>query len=65
MYEIGNKYTDSKSKWSGNIIIINGKTNAKLWNCNIEIESATSPHAILHEQLHSHPISYYNVDTYK
>lgn len=65
MYEIGNKYTDNKSKWSGNIIISNRKTNAKLWNCNIEIESTTSPHAILHEQLHAHSISYYNVDTYK
>lgn len=65
MYEVGNKYTDNKSKWSGNIIISNRKTNAKLWNCNIEIESITSPHAILHEQLHAHSISYYNVDTYK
>ncbi len=65
MYEIGNKYTDNNSKWSGNIIISNRKTNAKLWNCSIEIESITSPHAILHEQLHAHSISYYNVDTYK
>ena len=65
MYEIGNKYTDNKSKWSGNIIISNRKANAKLWNCNIEIESTTSPHAILHEQLHAHSISYYDVDTYK
>lgn len=65
MYEVGNKYTNNKSKWSGNIIISNRKTNAKLWNCNIEIESTTSPHAILHEQLHAHSISYYNVDTYK
>lgn len=65
MYEVGNKYTDNASKWSGNIIISNRKANAKLWNCNIEIESITSPHAILHEQLHAHSISYYNVDTYK
>lgn len=65
MYEIGNKYTDNNSKWSGNIVISNRKTNAKLWNCNIEIESTTSPHAILHEQLHAHSISYYDVDTYK
>lgn len=65
MYEIGNKYTDNNSKWSGNIVISNRKTNAKLWNCNIEIESTTSPHAILHEQLHAHSISYYDVDIYK
>ncbi len=65
MYEVGNKYTDNESKWSGDIIISNRKTNAKLWNCNIEIENITSPHAILHEQLHAHSISYYNVDTYK
>ena len=65
MYEVGNKYTDNKSKWSGNIIMSNRKVNAKLWNCNIEIESTTSPHAILHEQLHAHSISYYDVDTYK
>lgn len=65
MYEVGNKYTDNKSKWSGNIIMSNRKANAKLWNCNIEIESTTSPHAILHEQLHAHSISYYDVDTYK
>lgn len=65
MYEFGNKYTENESKWSGNIIISNRKTSAKLWNCNIEIERITSPHAILHEQLHAHSISYYNVDTYK
>lgn len=65
MYEVGNKYTNNKSKWSGNIIISNRKTNAKLWNCNIEIESTTSPHAILHEQLHAHSISYYDVNIYK
>ncbi|MGN1270610.1 MAG: hypothetical protein ACI4UX_01265 [Clostridia bacterium] len=65
MYEISNKYTDNKSKWSGKVVISNRKTNAKLWNCNIEIENFTSPHEILHEQLHAHSISYYDVRIYK
>lgn len=64
MAEISNKYTNNKSKWSGKVIISNRKTNAKLWNCNIEIENNTSPHAILHEQLHAHSISYYDVNIY-
>ncbi len=42
-----------KSKWSGKIIQSNRKITAKLWNCNIEVEANTSPHAILHEQLHA------------
>ena len=58
-------YTLNKSKWSGKIIQSKRNINAKLWNCNIEIESITSPHAILHELLHAHSISYYDRETYK
>ena len=57
-------YTSNKSKWSGKIIQSKRNINAKLWNCNIEIENFTSPHALLHEQLHAHSISYYNKKTY-
>ena len=63
--KIANKYTNNKSKWSGNINISNRKTNAKLWNCNIEVERVTSPHTMLHEHLHAHSISYYNREIYK
>lgn len=62
---IANRHTINKSKWSGKIIISRRRTNAKLWNCNIEIESNTSPHTILHEQLHAHSISYFDKETYK
>lgn len=57
-------YTSNKSKWSGKIIQSKRNINAKLWNCNIEIENFTSPHALLHEQLHAHSISYYSKKTY-
>lgn len=63
--EIANKYTNNESKWSGKIIESKRKMNAKLWNCNIEIERLTSPHAILHEHLHAHSISYYDRETYR
>ena len=64
-YEIANKYTENESKWSGKVLISNRQINAKLWNCNIEIERNTSPHTILHEQLHAHSISYYNKEIYR
>ena len=41
------------------------KNSGKLWNRNIEIENNTSPHALLHEQLHAHSISYYNMEIYR
>ena len=63
--KLANTYTANKSKWSGKIIESKRNINAKLWNCNIEIENLTSPHALLHEQLHAHSISYYNKETYK
>lgn len=63
--KIADNYTINKSKWSGKIIVSNRKVSAKLWNCNIEIESNTSPHTILHEQLHAHSISYFDKETYK
>ena len=62
--QLANAYTTNKSKWSGKIIESKRNSNAKLWNCNIEIENITSPHALLHEQLHAHSISYYNRETY-
>lgn len=62
---LANKYTANESKWSGKIIESKRGVNAKLWNCNIEIENNTSPHALLHEQLHAHSISYYDRETYK
>lgn len=63
--KLANIYTSNKSKWSGKIIQSKRNVNAKLWNCNIEIERITSPHAILHEHLHAHSISYYDRNTYK
>lgn len=62
---IASKYTNNKSKWSGKIIQSKRDITAKLWNCNIEIANATSPHEILHEQLHAHSISYYDRENYK
>jgi len=62
---IANKYTKNISKWSGNIIESNRFITAKLWSCDIEVENYTSPHAILHEHLHAHSISYYNEEVYK
>lgn len=63
--KLANTYTSNKSKWSGKIIESKRRVSAKLWNCNIEIENNTSPHALLHEQLHAHSISYYNREIYK
>ena len=63
--KLANTYTANESKWSGKIIESKRRVNAKLWNCNIEIENNTSPHALLHEQLHAHSISYYDRETYK
>lgn len=61
---IANKYTKNSSKWSGKIAIDNTNPSAKMWNCDIRSPNITSPHEILHEQLHACSISYYNVDTY-
>lgn len=63
--KLANTYTANESKWSGKIIESKRGISAKLWNCNIEIENNTSPHALLHEQLHAHSISYYNRETYR
>ena len=63
--KLANTYTANTSKWSGKIIESKRRVNAKLWNCDIEIENNTSPHALLHEQLHAHSISYYDRETYK
>ena len=64
-FEIANRYTINDSKWSGKIIESNRFITAKLWECDIEVENYTSPHAILHEQLHAHSISYYDKHIYK
>ena len=61
---IANKYTKNSSKWSGKIAIDNTNPSAKMWSCDIRSPNITSPHEILHEQLHACSISYYNVDTY-
>ena len=62
--KIANKYTKNSSKWSGKIAIDNTNPSAKMWSCDIRSPNITSPHEILHEQLHACSISYYNVDTY-
>lgn len=65
-FELVNKYVDNESKWSGRIIVDDSFGRcAKLWNCDIVTTSKTSPHMILHEQIHAHSISYYDVDTYR
>ena len=62
---ITDKYTFNKSKWSGKIEIDNIHPSAKMWNCDIRTSNITSPHEILHEQLHAHSISYYDGNIYK
>lgn len=62
---IADKYVKKESKWSGNIIVDNGaELYGKLWNCDIVTRSETSPHIILHEQLHAKSISYFDKETY-
>ncbi len=62
---IADKYVKKESKWSGNIIVDNGtELYGKLWNCDIVTRSETSPHIILHEQLHAKSISYFDEETY-
>ncbi len=60
---IVNKYTNNKSKWSGNIVLTENKV-AKEWNCNISVDQYTSIDMIIHEHLHAHSISYYDKQTY-
>jgi SPP1 gp7 family putative phage head morphogenesis protein len=62
--EIADKYTDRKSKWSGNIVINDKGISGKLWNCDITTPLLTTPHILLHEHLHAHSISYYDYNTY-
>lgn len=62
---IADKYVKKESKWSGNIIVDDGaELYGKLWNCDIVTGSETSPHIILHEQLHAKSISYFDKGTY-
>lgn len=62
--EIADKYTNKKSKWSGNIVINDNGASGKLWNCDITTSLKTAPHILLHEHLHARSISYYDLDTY-
>jgi len=57
-------YTNNESKWSGNIILTKNKT-VKEWNCDISVDEYCSLDMLIHEQLHSHSISYYDRQTYK
>lgn len=63
---IADKYVSKESKWSGNIIIdpIDNITG-KRWTCDISVMSETSPHIILHEQLHARSVSYFDRKVYK
>lgn len=63
-----NKYLSKESKWSGNIVF-EENTDAKvlygkLWSCDIKTILETSPHVLLHEQLHARSASYYDAKTY-
>lgn len=59
--------SDINSKWSGNIVYSENKIEryGKLWSCDIRTSHTTSPHILLHEQLHARSISYFNEDIYK
>ncbi|MDO4176271.1 MAG: hypothetical protein Q4D99_02185 [Bacillota bacterium] len=58
--DIAQRHVQMKSKWSGKIVITNVLDKiGKLWNCNILTTNKTSPHSILHEQLHAMSISLY------
>lgn len=62
---IADKYVKKESKWSGNIIVDDeAELYGKLWSCDIVTKSETSPHIILHEQLHAKSISYFDEETY-
>lgn len=63
--EVVSKHIATPSMWSGNIIVDDerGKTG-KLWNCDILAMHMTSPHMILHEQIHARSISYYKEEIY-
>lgn len=63
--EIVGKHIAVPSKWSGNIVIDdNIDITGKLWNCDIQTCHETSPHMLLHEQIHARSISYYDENTY-
>lgn len=62
--DIANKYTNNKSKWSGEIVVDNKNPPGKLWNCDIRVGNETAPHILLHEQLHAHSISYFDKEIY-
>jgi hypothetical protein len=62
---IASKYIDTPSKWSGKIMADDkSEVYGKLWSCDILTTHETSPHIILHEQIHARSISYYDEETY-
>ncbi len=63
--EIASKHISTPSKWSGNIIVDDEKDiTGKLWSCDILVTHETSPHMILHEQIHARSISYFEEKDY-
>lgn len=63
--EIASKHISTPSKWSGNIIVDDEKNiTGKLWSCDILVTHETSPHMILHEQIHARSISYFEEKDY-
>lgn len=59
------KYVVAESKWSGKVIVdSNAVQYGKLWNCDIATSVNTSPHILLHEQLHACSISHFDGITY-
>ena len=63
------KYLSKESKWSGNIVFeenLDAKVlYGKLWSCDIKTIYETSPHLLLHEQLHARSVSYYDAKVYR
>ena len=66
--DIVNKYVRGKSKWSGEVDILDwseGYSAAKEWSCNISTLLEIEKHQMIHEHLHARSISHYDVETYK
>lgn len=62
---IADYHVKTESLWSGKIVVDdNWGKYGKLWNCDISVRTETSPHIILHEQLHARSISHYTPEIY-
>ena len=62
-------YTNTKSKWSGNINVDNslkldGIGGQKEWNCDITLIDTADDGAVWHELLHSCSVSHFDAATY-